>query len=163
MSARGADRLADRLHHAGGEVDVDEARLVAVEGGVGSCRIELHRVEALLDIFQRAVGGEVGIVVDVDGRRPRPGTTLPDVRIEIGVGAQRLMHLAAEQLVDRLVRFLADDVPARHFQRREAAHHRNVRPLGEAGGIAAAEEDLDVVRIVADEIALGADPRSSAR
>src|SRR5690606_29970525 len=35
------------------------------------------------------------------------------------------------------------------------AHGGDVRPLGEAGGIAAAEEVLDVVRIVADEVACG--------
>ena len=65
------------------------------------------------------------------------------------------MHLAAEQLVDRLVGFLADDVPAGHFERREAAHAGDVGALGEAGGIGAAEEGLDVVRVVADQIALG--------
>ena len=42
-----------------------EARLVAVEGGVGAGRIELHGVEALLDIERCAFGGEVGVVVDV--------------------------------------------------------------------------------------------------
>ena len=80
-----------------------EPRLVAVEGGVGAGRVELDRVEALLDIFERAGGGEVGIVVDVPAAGIL-GVDAAGVRIEIGVGAQRLVHLAAEQLVDRLVR-----------------------------------------------------------
>ncbi len=131
-----------------------EPRLVAVEGRVGAGRIELHRVETLLDIFERAGGGQVGVVVDVL-RAGILGVDAAGMRVEVGVGAQRLVHLAAEQLVDRLVRFLADDVPAGHFERREAAHDRDVRALREAGGIAAAEEGLDVVRVAADEIALG--------
>ena len=73
----GADRLADRLDHAGGEVDVDEARLVAVEGGVGTGRVELDGVETLLDIFERAGGGEVGIVVDVLAAGASSEWTLP--------------------------------------------------------------------------------------
>ena len=65
------------------------------------------------------------------------------------------MHLAAEQLVDRLVSFLADDVPAGHLERGEAAHAGDVGALGEAGRINPAEEVLDVMRIAADEITLG--------
>ncbi len=121
----------------------------------GPGRIELHRVEALLDVERGALGREVGVVVDV----PRPhvlGVDAAAVRVEVGVGAQRLVHLAAEQLVDRLAGLLADDVPAGHLQRRDAAHHRDVRALGESGRIGAAEEGLDVVRIAPDEIALGA-------
>ena len=79
MSASGADRLADRLHHAGGKVDVAEARLVAVEGGVGAGRVELYGVEPLPYIFERALGGEVGIVVDVPVRISASLTkTLPE-------------------------------------------------------------------------------------
>src|SRR5690606_4511279 len=37
-----------------------------------------------------------------------------------------------------------------------AAHHRDVRTPGEAGRIGAAEKGFDVVRVAADEIALGA-------
>ena len=47
------------------QVDVVEPRLVAVEGGVGAGRVELDRVEALLDVDGRAFGREIGVVVDV--------------------------------------------------------------------------------------------------
>ncbi len=64
------------------------------------------------------------------------------------------MHLAAQQFVDRLVGGLADDVPASHFQTADDAHHGQVRPLGKTAGIGLAEETLDVVRIMIEQIAL---------
>ena len=128
---------------------------MAVEGGVGAGRVELDRGETLLDIFERAGGGEVRDRCRRSCRRRILRMDAAGVRVEVGVGAQRLVHLPAEQLVDRLVGFLADDVPAGHFERRKAAHAGDVGPLGEAGGITAAEEGLDVVRVAANQIALG--------
>ena len=125
----------------------------AVYGPAGS---SLTALKPWLDVEACAFGGEIGVVVDVlVGVLDLVGVDAAAVRIEVGVGAQRLVHLPAEQLVDRLVGFLADDVPAGDFQRGEAAHHGDVRALREARRIGAAEEVLDVVRIAPDEIALG--------
>ena len=150
----GADRVADRLDHRRRGLDIDQPRLVAVEGGVGTGGVQLHCIETLLDIFQCAGGGHFGIVVDVAPVRRILGMDGAGVRIEIGVGAQLLVHAPAEQLVDRLAGLLADDVPAGHLQRREAAHAGDVGALREPRGVAAAEEVLDLVRIMADEVAL---------
>ena len=115
-------------------------------GRVGAGRVELHRGEALLDVSGRALGREIHVVVVV--------LTLVVERVQIGVGAEPLVHQAAHQLVDRLVRGLADDVPAGHLEPADDAHHGQVRTLGEAAGIGLAPEALDVVRIVALQIAL---------
>ncbi len=76
---------------------------MAVEGGVGAGRVELYGVKALLDVEQRRIRPPCRDRC----RRSSPAAssvwTLPVCRVEIGVGAQLLVHLAAEQLVDRLV------------------------------------------------------------
>jgi hypothetical protein len=151
----GAHRLAHSLDHAGGEIDVGEKRLVPALDPVGPGRIELHRREALAHGLDSCSGGKIRIIVDilraVGGQRI--GTA--GGRIEIGVGAKPLMHPPAQQLVNRLARFLADDVPAGHLQRRTAGHHGHVRPLREARRVAEPEEILDIVRISADQVTRG--------
>jgi hypothetical protein len=83
-----------------------------VYGPAGS---NFSAVKPIARYFGRALRREIGIVVDVG--------LIARARVDVGVGPQTLMHLPAEQLVDRLAGRLADDVPARHFQRAEDAHH----------------------------------------
>ncbi|MNE44213.1 hypothetical protein D3C80_1384310 [compost metagenome] len=64
------------------------------------------------------------------------------------------MHLAAQQLIHRLVRRLADDVPAGHLQAADHPHHGQVRALGETAGIGLAEKALDVVRVLVQQVTL---------
>ena len=113
--------------------------------GVRAGRIELDGREAERDVMRGAFGGEIGIVVVVLAARV--------LRIEIRVRTQTLVHAAAEQFVHRLVRRLADDVPARHFQAADHAHHREIGALREAARIRLAIEALDMMRIVAEQIA----------
>ena len=74
-------------------------------------------------------------------------------RIDIGIGAQPLMHLPAKQFVNGFIRFLADDVPARHFQRGEHTHQGQVGVLGKSTRIHPAPHRFDVMRIIASDIA----------
>ncbi|MDT4858815.1 hypothetical protein FQZ97_933000 [compost metagenome] len=123
-----------------------QGNLVPGVGGVGACRVELHGGEAQLHVLHRAFGGQVRVVVVV--------FALGVDRVEVGVGTQALVHQAAEQFVDRLVGGLADDVPAGHFQAGNHAHHGQVRALGEAAGVGLAEEALDMVRVLVQQVAL---------
>jgi hypothetical protein len=151
----GAHRLAHSLDHAGGEIDVGEKRLVPALDPVGPGRIELHRREALAHGLDSCSGGKIRIIVDILRAVGGQRIGAAGGRIEIGVGAKPLMHPPAQQLVNRLARFLADDVPAGHLQRRTAGHHGHVRPLREARRVAEPEEVLDIVRISADQVTRG--------
>src|SRR6201999_4604590 len=74
-------------------------------------------------------------------------------RIQVGVGAQPLVHLAAEQVVHRLADRLADDVPAGHLQPAHHAHETQVRTQREPGAVALAPEALDLERVATGEAA----------
>ena len=67
----------------------------------------------------RALGGELGIEVDVD--------RVAFLGVKVRVPPKSLVHAPAEELVDRLPDSLADDVPARHL---ESAHHADERRVG---------------------------------
>jgi len=121
-------------------------RASAVEGGVGTGGIELDRRESLRDVLGGALGGQVRVLVDIG--------LVPGARVDIGVGAQALVHPATEELVHRLPGFLADDVPAGHLQRRQHRHERQIRVLGVAGGVDTAPDRLDIMRVLLEEVAL---------
>ncbi len=74
--------------------------------------------------------------------------------IEIGIRSQFLVHLAAEQVVDRLVERLAHDVPAGHFDTAQHPHEAQIRVLRVAARIDDAPQLLDLERIRADDVAL---------
>ena len=63
------------------------------------------------------------------------------------------MDLAAEQLVDRLVQLLADDVPAGHLDAAEHGDQRRVRALGVAARVDDPPQPLDLERIGAHDVA----------
>ena len=102
-----------------------QRQLAPVKGAVGTRRIKLQGGEAHLQIFLRPLGRQIRVIIDA-GFVAGPG-------VDIGVGPQALVHLTAQQIIDRLVRRLADNIPARHFQGAEAPLHRQVWMLGEAG------------------------------
>ena len=143
IGAHGGAQLA---HEALAQIERRERQLPAVEGRVGSGRIKLQGGEALREVLDRALGGEIRILVHV---APVPGT-----RVDIGVGAQPLVYPPPEQVVDGLVRFLADDVPAGHLERTQHRHQRQVRMLRIACRVHAPPDPLDVVRVLAREVAL---------
>ena len=76
------------------------------------------------------------------------------VGIEIGIAAQPLVNLAAQERVDRLADRLADDVPERHLDAGEDAHERNVGPARVAAAVDLAPQRLDPERIGAHDVAL---------
>ncbi len=73
------------------------------------------------------------------------------------------MHLPAEQVVNGLIGRLADDVPARHLERAQHAHQREIGMLREAARIDAAPHGFDRMRILALEIACRRHPRASSQ
>ncbi len=137
-------RGAQLPHESLAELQRFEGELAAIEGRIRSGRIEFERGEPLRQIFRRPLGGEVGILIDVG--------LVPGPRVDIGVGAQPLVYPAAEELVHRLPGFLADDVPASHFQGRQHRHERQVRMLRVARRVHAPPQRLDVVRILSEQI-----------
>ena len=104
-----ADRRAHLPHEALAALKIGKPQLSAVEGAVGPGRIKFEGGETLRQILSRAFRGEVRVVIDVGA--------IPRARIEVGVGAQSLVHPAAQELVDRLAGLLADNVPAGHLER----------------------------------------------
>ena len=134
-----AHRLAQCPRKSLAEIERFERQLPSVKCRIRSGRIELQRGEALGEVFRSPRRRQIGIVIDV-ALVTRP-------RVDVGVGPQPLVHLPAEQLVDRLVGGLADDVPAGHFQRAQHAHQAQVRMLGKAARIDPPPQRFDVVWI----------------
>jgi len=142
----GADGGAQLAHEALAQIERCERQLPAVEGRVGSGRIKLQGGEALREVLDGALGREIRILVHV--------APVPGARVDVSVGAQPLVHPASEEVVDGLVRFLADDVPAGHLQCAQHRHERQVGMLRVAGRVHAPPDLLDVVRVLAREVAL---------
>ena len=142
----GANRIADLLDEALAALECLDRRVARVERRVAAGRIELDGGEAALDVLDRALGREIRVVVHVN--------RVAGLLIEVRVRAQPLAHLAAEQVIDRLAGRLADDVPQRHLDTAEDAHHRRVGAELEAGAVDLAEHRLDAVRIHPDDAAL---------
>ena len=141
-----ADRLAHGSHVPLAAVELVEPGLPGIERRVVAGRVELEGREAPGGVLRRPLGGKVGIEVDV-GR-------VPGLAVEVGVGAQPLVHPSAEQLVDGLAHRLADDVPAGHLDPAQHADERDVRPSGVPLPVDVAPEPLDVERVGADHVPL---------
>ena len=91
-----ADGGAQLPHEALGELERRQRELPPVERRVRARRIELQRREPLREIFRGTLGGEIRVLVDVGA--------VTGTRVDVGVGAQPLVHTPAEQVVHRLVR-----------------------------------------------------------
>ena len=109
-------------------------------------RVELDCGKALLHIVRRAHDGAVGVGLGAGLTRGSG--------VEIGIGAQLVVHLAAEQVIDRLVERLAHDIPASHFHRAEHALGGQIGVLGIARGIDGAPQVLDAEGVRAHHEAL---------
>ena len=97
------------------------------------------------------LGGRIGIAID---RRIGVGVALAGARVEVGVGAQPLMHAAAEQGMDGFAERLAVDIPQRHLDPGQHPHQRDIRPHRVAAAIHVAPQRLDVERIAALDMLL---------
>jgi hypothetical protein len=64
------------------------------------------------------------------------------------------MNPAAQELVDRLIRLLANDVPAGHFKGAQHPHQSQIRVLSETRGVHAPPERLDIMRIMVPQVAI---------
>ena len=140
-----ADGLTDQAHEAFTAVEFVQRQLPAIERRVRTRRIKLDGRETLLLIFDGALSRTLGVVIDRI-RFVRRG-------INVGVGANFLVHAPTEQLVHRLPRRLADDVPARHLERAQYSHQRQIRVLREAARIHPPPDRLDRMRILTRHVA----------
>ena len=84
-------------------------RVVARRAGDRRERVELAAGDAAVDQLPRPFAGERRVVPDAGA-------------VQVGVGAELVVVPAAKQVVDRLVRRLADQIPAGHLDRRERRH-----------------------------------------
>ena len=142
-----ADLPAERLR----KLEPLEARLARIEIRIAARRIELDRGETHRGILGGALGGEVGITVD---RGIAMRVAFGGTRIKISVGAQPLVHLAAQQLIDGLVERLAHDVPAGHLEPAEHAHQGDVGPQRITTAVDIAPQGLDPEGIGAEHMML---------
>ncbi len=132
---RGLGRVVERpdLHGVDALLEQRERKLVgAIEEGVEVLVLALLRVEAEVGRALRRLGLDVGVagagVVDLDP----------------------VAHAAAEQVAERQVRRLAEDVPQRDVDGRAAAHlgaRRGKADVAREGALDA----LDVARVAAQE------------
>ena len=109
-----ADRLAQLIGKPLGQVQRLERQLAAIKGRIGTCRIELQGRKAHIQIFRCPFCRQIGVMIDVG--------LIAGTGVNIGIGAKALMDLTAEQLIDRLIGLLADNVPAGHLEGAEHPH-----------------------------------------
>ena len=133
-----ADGLAQRPAEGFGAVEIGDARLMAAEDGIGPRGIELQRGEALGDHPGPGFGRRIGVGVEAC-------RVLIGARIDVGIAAQPVTEPPPPEGMDRPVMGLAENVPAGDLEARKGAHHRGIGPLGEPGGIGAAEHPFDVL------------------
>ena len=67
--------------------------------------------------------------------------------VEVRIGPDTVIHLAAQKCPDWSLARLAKDVPARDLQPRKRPHDGKIGPLREARGIGAAEHEFNVLRV----------------
>src|SRR5258708_37624217 len=113
-------RLANQAHQPNGAFEGLLSGLPRIIRRYSAGGIEFQSGETLSDVFGGARGRSIRIMVEL--------VAFAGSGIEIGVAAQALVNLAAEQVVDRLFGGLADDVPACHFQSADDAHQRKIGP-----------------------------------
>ena len=148
-----ADRFADRRGIALGEVEALERRLAAVVDGVGAGRVELDGGEALLDGGDGGLCGECRVGIEV--RPALGGVGVLVARVQVGVGAQRLVDPASQQVVDRASGLLADDVPTGDLEGADHAAQRRIRPRRVAAAVGPTPEGLHVEGALAYQPAVG--------
>ena len=141
-----ADGLTQFSGEAFAQIKRIERKLAAIKSRIRPGRIELQRGEPLRQIFTGTFRRQVGIVIDI--------AFVAGARVDIGVGAQSFVNPAPQQLVNWLARFLADDIPTRHFEGAQHAHQGQIRMLGEAAGVNPPPHAFDVMRIIAANIAI---------
>ena len=151
--AAAADRLAHVAHHQLRVVQLVQGKLVRVEHRHVVDRIELHRREALLRVRRGPLRRRHRVHLNRGSAAGRPSSG-DRLRVQVGVGAQPLVHLAAEQVVDRLVERLTDDVPAGNLDAAQHADHGKVGMLVVTAGVHGAPQALDPERIPAGDVAL---------
>ena len=140
-----ANRLAQFFCKPFTKIERLQRQLPSVKRRIRPGRIKLQRSKPLRQILRCPLRRQNRIVVDV--------AFIARSWIDIGIGAQPLMHLPTEQFIDRLIRFFTNNIPARHFKRRQHTHQRKVGVLGKSTGIHAPPHRFDIVRIISRNIA----------
>ena len=149
-----ANRFADFAHIVFAAGEFGKRQLAPALETVRTGRILLDRGKAHVEVIERARRGGVTVMIDVGRAFARIAVSRQRLRVQIGIGPQPLVKLAAKQLVNRYVVRLAEDIPDSDLDTAEHAHHADVRPLREAGRVHPAKHGFDMVRVLAGDVAL---------
>ena len=101
-----------------------EIRHTPVIDSIGASRIKFERRKPLCNTLRGSFGTGLRVIVKVSS----VGVLW---RLEICIGAQPFIHLAAKQRMHRPVQRLADNIPAGHFKTADDALNRGIRPVAE--------------------------------
>jgi hypothetical protein len=130
-------------------VDVGQGRHVSAPDRVGPAGSNLTARVAV----GRPASGGASAAMSGSTQKAGRGWAAPR-RIEVGIGANPVVHPPADQRPDGRPAVLAQDVPAGDLEPREGPHHGQVGALGEARRIGAAEHQLDVLGVLARHVAV---------
>ena len=132
------DGFAERHRHR----DIGHRRHVAAAHCIGARGVELNGRIALLNHCDCRLTRHFG-------RSPEFWQSLPRLRIQIGIGAQTIVHLPTEQCPNRPIPRLAQNVPAGDFEPGKRPNDRRIGPLRKAAGIDTAEHFFEVFWVFA--------------
>ena len=99
---------------------------------IRTCRVEFDGSVALINEGKRSFSGHISVSPE---RRQR----VMRERVEVGVGADAVVHAPAKESIDRAVAIFAEDIPAGDFETRERADDGRVGALSKAAGVGASE------------------------
>ena len=119
----------------------------AIIYGVWPGRIEFHRGEPVGKAGRCHFGAGMRIIVETGRISVFRG-------IEICIGPQTFIYLAAKQGVHRPFQRLSGNIPAGHFKTADHTLNRRIRPVAESRSVRPVPECLDSVGCVALQIAL---------
>lgn len=109
---------------------------------------------AHLDIVECTFRCGIAVVINIIGVVFRVALVSRVFRVQVGIGSKAIVKLSADEVVDRLIQRLTQNIPHSDFHAAENPHHGNIRSLCEAGGIDAPKERFHVKRAFPGDIAL---------
>ena len=114
--------------------------------GIGAGGVKLDRCKAHVHIARGSLRRHVGVDPEFRGILTRLG-------VKVGIAADLLVDLTAEQRPDWTVARLAQDVPAGDFKACEGAHDGGIGALSEATGVNPAIHQFDLFGAGAHHVA----------
>ena len=112
-----SNRVADGLAERNREFYIAHRRHMSAAHRIGAGGIKFYRRIAAIDQINRAFCGQFW-------RSPKVIQIMVRKRIKVTIGADTLVHDAAQQSPDRPLAVFAQNIPAGNFKSRKGAHHR---------------------------------------